>query len=203
MQDVPLVVFLLNIVGQLLFTSRVLVQWIASERAGRSVVPPLYWQLSLVGSLLTALYAAFRHDPVFMLAALPGCFIYARNLFIHRVARVSTLLPLGAALGVFLVWAAVEKIEMGAGFWSLLGLGGSALWASRWVLQWWISERLGRSVLPASFFIVSLIASTLLISYTLYKMDIVMFLAYALGPIPFVRNLMLIRRSGKAAARSG
>lgn len=71
--------------GQLLFTARFLVQWIASERAGRSTVPVAFWYFSLGGGLVLFAYAVHRVDPVFILGQSLGVFIYSRNLYlIHR-----------------------------------------------------------------------------------------------------------------------
>ncbi|TWI33196.1 lipid-A-disaccharide synthase N-terminal domain-containing protein [Paracoccus sulfuroxidans] len=66
--------------GQLLFTSRFLVQWIASEKARRSVVPTAFWWLSLAGGATLLIYAVQRHDPVFAVGQVTGLIIYLRNL---------------------------------------------------------------------------------------------------------------------------
>lgn len=68
--------------GQLLFTARFLVQWIASERAGRSVVPLAFWYFSVGGGLILFFYALYRKDPVFILGQSMGLFIYLRNLWL-------------------------------------------------------------------------------------------------------------------------
>lgn len=68
--------------GQLLFTARFLVQWIASERAGRSVVPLAFWYFSVFGGLVLFCYAIYRKDPVFILGQSMGLFIYLRNLWL-------------------------------------------------------------------------------------------------------------------------
>ncbi len=71
--------------GNIAFFSRFLVQWISSERAGRSYIPVAFWYLSLVGSVILLAYALHRHDPVFVLAYLPNSVVYVRNLMlIHR-----------------------------------------------------------------------------------------------------------------------
>lgn len=70
--------------GQLLFTARFLVQWIASERARKSVIPVALWYFSLTGGVVLLAYACYKHDPVFITGQLLGVFIYLRNLyFIH------------------------------------------------------------------------------------------------------------------------
>ena len=74
--------------GQLLFTSRFLVQWIASERRRESVVPVALWWFSLAGGVTLLSYALWRHDPVFILGQAMGLVVYARNLaLIHAKNR--------------------------------------------------------------------------------------------------------------------
>ena len=71
--------------GQAAFTGRFLVQWLASERAGKSVVPVAFWYLSIAGSLALLSYAIMRVDPVFILGQCFGVIVYGRNLYlIHR-----------------------------------------------------------------------------------------------------------------------
>lgn len=73
-----------GLAGQLLFTARFLVQWIASERAGRSTIPVAFWWFSIGGGLVLLSYAIYRADPVFVLGQSMGVFIYARNLWLIR-----------------------------------------------------------------------------------------------------------------------
>ena len=75
---------LFGLLGQLMFTGRFLVQWIASERARRSVVPVMFWYFSIAGGLMLLAYAAYRADPVFILGQSLGVVIYARNLWLIR-----------------------------------------------------------------------------------------------------------------------
>lgn len=77
-------------IGQVMFTMRFIVQWIASEKKKESVIPVSFWFLSLAGGLIVLFYAIHRMDPVFILAYLPGNFIYLRNLyFIYKKKKVS------------------------------------------------------------------------------------------------------------------
>ncbi len=69
-------------IGQLMFTGRFLVQWIASERARRSVMPVLFWYFSLAGGTMLLAYAIYRGDPVFIMGQSLGVFIYTRNLWL-------------------------------------------------------------------------------------------------------------------------
>jgi len=80
----------LGLVAQLAFTGRFLVQWIASERAGRSVVPISFWYLSLLGSAGLLFYAIVRADPVFILGQSFGSIVYIRNLMLIYRGRART-----------------------------------------------------------------------------------------------------------------
>ena len=77
----------IGFIGQALFSSRFLVQWLASERARRSVVPTAFWYLSLGGSAVLLTYAIHRADPVFIVGQASGLGIYLRNLYLIKVAR--------------------------------------------------------------------------------------------------------------------
>lgn len=70
----------LGVIAQLFFTARFAVQWLASERAGRSVIPVAFWILSLVGGVTLLIYAIHRKDPVFIAGQAFGVFVYLRNL---------------------------------------------------------------------------------------------------------------------------
>ena len=83
---------MLGMLGQVLFFSRFLVQWIASEKKGKSVVPLSFWYLSIGGGFLLLLYALWRKDPVITLGQLVGLFVYIRNLMLiyrHKAAQAA------------------------------------------------------------------------------------------------------------------
>ena len=70
--------------GQACFFSRFLVQWVTSERAGRSVVPRAFWYLSIAGGAIVLTYAIWRRDPVFIAGQSGGLIVYIRNLVLLR-----------------------------------------------------------------------------------------------------------------------
>ena len=71
----------LGFAAQAMFTMRFVVQWIASERARRSVVPAAFWLFSVVGGVLLLAYALYRRDPVFIAGQALGLVVYARNIY--------------------------------------------------------------------------------------------------------------------------
>lgn len=75
--------------GQAMFFMRFLVQWIQSEREGRSVVPIAFWYFSILGGLTLLTYALYRRDPVFIAGQSTGVLIYGRNLHLIRRERRS------------------------------------------------------------------------------------------------------------------
>jgi lipid-A-disaccharide synthase-like uncharacterized protein len=81
---------LLGFLAQGLFTMRFLVQWIASERAGRSVIPLAFWIFSIAGGVLLLIYALYRKDPVFIAGQALGVFVYLRNLYFVMRERKQT-----------------------------------------------------------------------------------------------------------------
>ena len=83
----------LGLLGQVLFTGRMLVQWLASERSKRSVVPEAFWWMSFAGATLLLAYFTWRGDVVGVLGQGAGWFIYLRNLYLIRAARAGPAGP--------------------------------------------------------------------------------------------------------------
>ena len=73
---------IIGFVGQGLFASRFIIQWIYSERVGKSSIPVVFWYLSIFGGLGLLTYAIFRQDPVIIIGQTFGIFIYVRNLYL-------------------------------------------------------------------------------------------------------------------------
>src|SRR5271154_4268816 len=84
---------LLGFIAQAMFTARFVVQWIASERVGHSVIPVAFWVFSIFGGLLLLVYALYRKDAVFIAGQAFGVFVYLRNLYFvlrDRKAAIAT-----------------------------------------------------------------------------------------------------------------
>lgn len=79
--------------GQALFFCRFLVQWIASEKERKSVVPLAFWYFSVGGGTMLLIYAILREDPVFILGQAGGLLIYSRNLFLIYKERSAHKFP--------------------------------------------------------------------------------------------------------------
>jgi lipid-A-disaccharide synthase-like uncharacterized protein len=77
----------IGFVGQALFSARFIVQWLASERARRSLIPMAFWYFSLLGGAVLLSYAIHKRDPVFIVGQAAGLFVYLRNLYLIRTGR--------------------------------------------------------------------------------------------------------------------
>jgi lipid-A-disaccharide synthase-like uncharacterized protein len=77
----------IGFLGQALFSARFIVQWLASERARRSLIPMAFWYFSLFGGAVLLSYAIHKRDPVFVVGQAAGLFVYLRNLYLIRTGR--------------------------------------------------------------------------------------------------------------------
>jgi lipid-A-disaccharide synthase-like uncharacterized protein len=73
--------------GQALFSARFIVQWLASERVRRSIVPRAFWYFSLAGGATLLAYAIHKRDPVFIAGQGLGLFVYLRNIYLIHSGR--------------------------------------------------------------------------------------------------------------------
>jgi lipid-A-disaccharide synthase-like uncharacterized protein len=87
LEQVPVSWLVLGFAGQAFFSSRFLVQWVVSERRRASVVPTIFWYLSLGGGLCLLAYAVLRQDPVFIVGQGAGLVVYFRNLVLISKQR--------------------------------------------------------------------------------------------------------------------
>ncbi|APX88906.1 lipid A biosynthesis protein [Brevirhabdus pacifica] len=78
---------LIGLSGQLMFSMRFILQWLASEKEHKSVVPVAFWYFSIIGGVILLAYALYRQDPVFVLGQALGIFVYARNLYLLHAER--------------------------------------------------------------------------------------------------------------------
>jgi lipid-A-disaccharide synthase-like uncharacterized protein len=141
-------------------------------------------------------YAVATGDLVFVLSLMGGLFVYARNLYMRRALPVWLVALLIGVIAVAGYYAALSKPRIDAPLpLAAIGITGTFLWTIRFPLQWWISERLGESVLPRSFWIVSIAGSALLVTYAVSQADVLMLFAYGVGSLAAVRNLVLLARA--------
>ena len=82
LSTIEIIFLVIGFIGQGLFASRFVFQWIYSEKKGESHIPLIFWYLSIFGGLGLLTYAIFRKDPVIIIGQIFGIFIYVRNLIL-------------------------------------------------------------------------------------------------------------------------
>ena len=203
-------------IGQVCFFSRVMVQWLVSEKERRSANPGLFWWLSLGASVLLSVATVGLEEWIL----LPGYFVngavYVRNLTLGservaskaREAQRSRLGPVPAAIvglalsALLIAWGLFHsdsERHIATG-WIVAGVTGQAIWSTRFILQWWLSERAGFSHFPLSFWWLSLFGSMLNLAYTLQLETPIFWIGFVTAWFVPLRNLMLEYRHRRSLA---
>ncbi len=196
-------VFSIGILAQLLFSARLVVQWIVSERAHKVSSPALFWQLSMVGSILLCLYGWLRNDFAIIMGQFVSYYIYIWNINskglwqrLPIVVRYGIITLPFVAVGWFLLNFHDTFIRLFGQkhitFWLIVfGVVGQSIFTLRFVYQWWYSRKVGESVLPVLFWIISLVGSALIIFYAILRSDMVLLLGQSAGFVVYGRNIMI------------
>ena len=197
----------IGFLAQILFSSRLIVQWVTSERPRKVVTPVLFWMLSLLASLLLFIYGYLRDDFAIMLGQTITYFIYIRNLQLQNQWQN---IPVLLRWIIYLIPTLIviyyfnndisdrERLFRNEDipFWLLvLGIISQITFQLRFVYQWLYSERKKASVLPFGFWMLSLIGACLIMVYAIIRLDKVLIVGNSFGIIIYVRNLMLLRRA--------
>lgn len=194
---------LFGLVGNVLFTARVVLQWLASEKAGRTVVPVAFWWMSLLAAIIHITYASYRADIPMILGLAVTLVPYLRNLRIHyrpdRPARsLMLIVPLALILALITPIVSLQTEVLRSGLF-YFGLLGNAVYRSRFFVQWVQSERERKSVMKLPFWYLSLSGCAMLLLYSLLRHDPVFILSFLFNIIPYIRNIMLIHKQRRAA----
>lgn len=199
-------IFGLGFFAQLLFSARMLIQWITSEKQKRVVAPYLFWLLSLIASFLMFIYGYLREDFAIMLGQSLTYFIYIRNLQLQKqwstlhisIRAILFLVPLGIVYYYFNNNVIdVEKLFRNdeIPFWLLwLGIISQLVFTFRFIYQWIYSEYKKNSSLPLGFWLLSLVGSFLILIYAIIRVDPVLMLSHLLGAIIYMRNVILLHK---------
>lgn len=188
----------LGFFGQAMFGGRTIAQWIIAEREGRIVSPSIFWIFSLIGSSTFLLYGVLRRDPVIMAGQTIAFYIYVRNLQLKKVwqkiAWIFRMLLLIIPPSLLLYGWTFQHASLSFNYtdpFMLVGMVGQLLLNFRYFYQWYYSEKARESLLPLGFWIISAVASVMVVVYSLYRDDIVLLIAQSAGLIAYARNIYL------------
>lgn len=207
------IIYTIGFTAQILFSSRLIIQWVSSEKQKKVVTPTLFWILSLLASCLLFIYGYLRDDFAIMLGQSITYFIYIRNLQLQQKWHVIVkplrylfyLIPLLIVIYGFNnnISDRVNLFQNEAiPFWLLLlGILAQITFTLRFVYQWIFSENQKKSVLPFGFWILSLIGAILILIYAIFRNDYVLIIGNIFGIIIYVRNLILLHREHHIISR--
>jgi lipid-A-disaccharide synthase-like uncharacterized protein len=201
----PIWILAIGFSAQLFFASRMVLQWIGSERAGKSLSTVIFWQLSILGSILFLIYGILRHDFVIVFGQVLVYFIYIRNL--HLKGRWKSI-PL--VFRIFVIVAPVltlaylfsdnhgnivdlftnSEITTALQIWGTIG---QLIFTFRFYLQWIDSESANESVMTYRFWLLSMVGSVMILIYALFRFDLVLLVGQITGLVVYLRNLMLTK----------
>ncbi len=207
-------IFSLGFIAQGLFSARLLVQWLISEKAKKVMSPAIFWQLSIFASFLLLVYGILRKDIVIAGGQLVTYYIYIRNLKIQQawtlfprwLRLTSSLAPLFAVSLLFFnhqdynINGLIHNPAI-SNFTFTLGTVGQVIFTFRFIYQWVYSEQKGESLLPAAFWWISLTGALTIVAYAIVRHDPVILLGQAFGSVIYGRNLVIDYINKKRASR--
>ena len=196
--------FVLGFLAQGLFSARMLVQWVLSEKEKKVVSPTIYWQISLLASFLFSIYGWLRGDFAIILGQVFSYYIYIWNLnnknhwkSMHLLVRTAIIFTPIVALG-FVFYNGDHSVERLFGNIPLglllFGSAGQIIFTFRFIYQWWYSKSRGESLLPSGFWILSIIGSVITICYGVFRKDPVLIIGQSAGFATYARNLWLAKK---------
>ena len=198
-----MLIYGIGLLAQVLFSARILIQWVQSEKAGKVLSPASFWTTSAIASILLMVYGALRNDIVIVGGQLVSYFIYLRNFKLKSIwDNLAAPVRWGAVAFPFLaigwlLWSdkysfsyIMEHSKISG---ALIAWGGAGqlVFTLRFVYQWYHSERLQESVIPVGFWAISLVGSLMIISYAIFRLDPVLFLGQVFGVVAYSRNMII------------
>lgn len=202
-------IYALGFLAQLLFSGRMVLQWLLSEKSKKVITPVIFWHLSLFASFLLFVYGYLRDDFAIMLGQTLTYFIYIRNLQLQgewlkfpKLFRIFLwIFPL------LIVIYGFNNNEYDAArlfrneeipFWLLiLGSFGQLIFTLRFIYQWIYSEKKKISSLPLGFWLLSLVGSGIILTYAVFREDPVLLAGHGFGLLMYIRNIYIQRNEVK------
>ncbi len=199
-------IYSIGFLAQILFSSRLIIQWITSEKQKKVITPTLFWTLSLIASFLLFIYGYLRNDFAIMLGQGLTYYIYIRNLQLQNQWKnypklmqwILLLMPVFVTVFYFnnneIDTVKLFKNEAIPLWLLLLGIISQIVFTFRFVYQWMYSEKHKESSLPFGFWALSLIGSILILTYAIFRKDPVLLVGHLLGATIYVRNLIILKK---------
>ena len=200
------IIYSVGFFAQLLFSGRLVLQWILSEKSKKVLTPSLFWWLSLLASFLLFVYGYLREDFAIMLGQSLTYFIYIRNLQLQGEWK-KTPKVLQWFLLIFPILLVIYSYNNNSydidklfrndaiPLWLLIwGSIAQIIFTLRFVYQWMYSEKNKESSLPFGFWLLSLIGSIMILFYAILRRDPVLLIGHLMGSAIYIRNIIILRK---------
>ena len=199
-------IYFIGLIAQFLFSLRLIIQWLFSEKKNKVVTPTFFWIVSLIASFLFFMYGYLRNDFAIMLGQFITYYIYIRNLQLqnqwNRLQKGIQIVFINFPLIVLLITLLRGEFDFSQLFnqdfipiWLLsLGIISQLIFTLRFIFQWIISEKNKFSQLPETFWVLSLVGSILILIYSLFRKDPILFIGHTFGIIIYSRNLIILKK---------
>jgi len=208
-----ILIIALGFFAQGLFFIRTIAQWFKSEKEGEVISPVVYWQISLVASIIMLTYGILRNDFAIVVGQSLVYSIYIRNLQLKKVWNKMYLISRGLfvvipiAYWVWLIYSgninSILKNESVSLFWMVWGTIAQIIFISRFFYQWIHSEKEKESIFPLGFWIISTVGSLMIFTYSISRLDPVLFASHSMGLFVYFRNIYLHYGKGSLFERFG
>jgi lipid-A-disaccharide synthase-like uncharacterized protein len=198
-----IIIYSIGFLAQILFSSRLVIQWFYSEKKNKIITPSVFWILSLLGSFLLFIYGYLRNDFAIMLGQSLTYFIYIRNLQIQGKWDklnffIRFLFITFPAYIVFYYYnnnvididILIKETDI-ASWLFILGIISQLIFTFRFVYQWIYSENKKESSLPLGFWLLSISGSILILIYAIFRYDPVLFTGHMIGSLLYARNIYI------------
>ena len=204
-----LIIYSIGFVAQILFSSRLLIQWFYSEKKNTIITPSIFWVLSLIASFLLFVYGYLRNDFAIMLGQSLTYFIYIRNLQLqNKWIKLSIYLRffiLFFPLIIVTYYFNNNKIDLDIlilendipKWLFVLGIVSQVTFTFRFIYQWIYSEKKKESKLPINFWLLSILGSFLILLYAFYREDPVLIIGHLIGSFIYLRNIYIYYKFDK------
>ena len=198
-----IIIYSIGFLAQILFSSRLIIQWFYSEKKNKIITPSVFWILSLLGSFLLFIYGYLRDDFAIMFGQSLTYFIYIRNLQLQgEWEKLNFLMRfLFITFPAYIVFYYYNNNvididilikETAIPSWLfILGIISQLIFTFRFVYQWIYSENKKKSSLPLGFWLLSISGSILILIYAIFRYDPVLFTGHMIGSLLYARNIYI------------
>lgn len=195
--------YTIGFISQVLFFARTILQWFKSEHEGQVLSPVIFWQISLLASMLMLIYGILRNDAAILVGQILVYFIYIRNIQLKNEWKSMSLVLriiifICPVVILIYLFSGTEytldtflKNEKNPLLLMIWGIVAQLIFISRFFYQWIYSEHKRESILPTGFWVISICGSAMTLIYAVFRLDPILLAAHSLSLFIYLRNILI------------